>query len=390
MHTPQPRFQVSKKNWLVVLVFAISLLCGFAAQGPATGAECIRGVNFVHPFQFSQANQDQYLSQLQANGVHAIRIGVYESDEPKVVDFVSRAQAKGIKTQLILHGLYAKAAPQRAYRPAEFPGMWGGPPLSFMDPEQSKQYFSRLLSDLEKANLQVNGLELENEINMAGNNPDFDLPGEGRVLSLSDLYKDPEGKKIAAGFKQYLKTLAVLKEARDATKLNAKVPILPTSLVEIVKEGPWPQPKKYDGVSVGATMSFFRRNGLDNLVDAYNLHTYPWADGPGERPASIHRERRLQEYVDATYGDTAPPNRKPLWITEWGFEYRDRTDPPAEEASHTLLVNDMITHFSKLMSNGTLRGLFYYSWIGDGQFDLCRNGRPVESAKDALSNAKLQ
>lgn len=385
MSRPKPFVLVLERTWLTVIILAISALGCIAALCPAMAAGCVRGVNFVHPFQYSQAEQDKYLSQLQARGVRVIRFGVYESDESKVVDFISRAQAKDIKTQLILHGLYKKDAPLRVYRPAQFPGMWSGPPLSFMDPTLSKDYFSRLLKQLEQANLQLNGLELENEINMAGNNPDFDLPGQERVLGFDDLYKNPEGKKIAAGFVQYLKTLAALKDVRDTMKINAHVPILPTSLVEIVQEGPWPQPKNYDGVSVNATMTFFRRNGLDKIVDAYNLHTYPWGDGPGEQPASIHRARRLQQYVDATYGDTAPSDRKPLWITEWGFAYSNQTDTAAEEKTHVLLVNDMMTHFSKLATSGTLRGLFYYSWIGDKQFDLCRNGSLTDSAKNAMS-----
>ena len=81
------------------------------------------------------------------------------------------------------------------------------------------------------------GLELENEINMAGNNPDFSLPGEGKVLSLNDLYHDPEGQQVANGYQQYLKELAALKQARDHSKLNRQTPLLPTSLVDIVQEG---------------------------------------------------------------------------------------------------------------------------------------------------------
>ena len=53
-----------------------------------------------------------------------------------------------------------------------------------------------------------------------------------------------------------------------------------------------------NGVSVGATLAFFRAHGLDKLVDAYNLHTYPWSDGPGEKASAIHRLRRLRGLVN--------------------------------------------------------------------------------------------
>jgi len=65
---------------------------------------------------------------------------------------------------------------------------------------------------------------------MAGNNPDFRLPGEGKVLSLNDLYHDPEGQQVAKGYLQYMKELAALKQTRDQSKLNQHTPLLPTSL----------------------------------------------------------------------------------------------------------------------------------------------------------------
>ena len=113
--------------------------------------------------------------------------------------------------------------------------MWPGPPLSYFDLEQSRSYFQRLLDKLDTEGIVLAGLELENEINMAGFNPDFRLPGEGRVLGLIDLYHDPEGQQVAKG---YLQVLAASKGVRDHSKLNQRSPLLPTSLVEIIQDGP--------------------------------------------------------------------------------------------------------------------------------------------------------
>jgi hypothetical protein len=258
--------------------------------------------------------------------------------------------------------------------------MWVGSPLSYLDPELSRQYFQQVMDNLDANGIVLAGLELENEINMAGNNPDFCLPGEGRVLGLNDLYHDPEGQQIAKGYLQYLKELAALKQVRDHSKLNQHTALLPTSLVDIVQEGPWPTPKNYDGVSVGATIAFFRANGLDKLVDAYNLHTYPWGDGAGEKASAIHRLRRLQGLVNPV----CSLGGKPCWITEWGFA-NDSKACPSDEKVRSLLVQEMMGDFRQLAQEKRITALLYYSWIGDQSFDVYRCGALTESGRSAIA-----
>lgn len=360
------------------------MLCVFSGFALSVGTTCahdiLRGVNFVHPLQFNVADQNATLAKLNAAGVRIIRFGMYDQDLDKNVDFIKRAAAQGIATDLILHGKYAPNAPTRPYNASEFPGIWAGPPLSFLSPELSGAYFQRLMDELDAAGITLAGLELENEINMAGNNPDFSLPGEGRVLGLDDLQQDPEGRQVAKGYLQYLKELAALKQVRDHSKLNRNTPLLPTSLVDIVQEGPWPTPKKYDGVSVGATMAFFRANGLDKLVDAYNLHVYPWADGPGSQVSAIHRLRRLRELIAAADSSQG----KPFWITEWGFINPSLKCLP-DEGARSLLVQEMMGDFRQLVHEGGLKGLIYYSWIGDQPFDVYRCGALTETGRKAIA-----
>lgn len=350
---------------------------------PLTGhaGTIVRGVDFVHPLQFSVADQNARLAAIEAAGVRVIRFGMYAEDADRNIDFIKRAYQHRISTVLILHGLYRPGAPERPYRPKEFPGMWPGPPLSALDPVRSARYFRALMDKLEADGIVLAGLELENEINMAGNDPDFSLPGEGRALGLADLSHDPEGRQVAKGYLHYLKVLAALKQVRDHSRLNRHTPLLPTSLVDIEQEGPWPTPKRYDGVSVGAAMAFFRAHGLDALVDVYNLHTYPWADGPGTRVSAIHRMRRLRGLVDPLCG----PGGKPCWITEWGFSYAGRSCPPPEERTHSLLVREMMGDFAQLAREGRLTGLIYYSWTGDPQFDADRCGTLQESGLLAIA-----
>ncbi|WP_407177509.1 hypothetical protein [Bradyrhizobium sp. STM 3562] len=372
----------SRLFWPLCLICHLAVFPWLGIIHPAAAAQpqnVVRGVNFVHPLQFSVDDQNAKLAELRSLGVHVIRFGMYAQDEDKNIEFIKRAYAHQISTVLILHGLYTPGAPERPFRPKEFPGMWPGPPLSALDPERSAQYFQELMGKLDASGITLAGLELENEINMAGNDPDFRLPGEGRVLGLADLTHDPEGQQVAKGYLQYLKVLEVLKQVRDHSKLNRRTPLLPTSLVDLEQEGPWPTPKPYDGVSVGAIMAFFRAHGLDQLVDAYNLHTYPWGDHPGDKAAAIHRMRRLRALVDPVCA-----GGKPCWITEWGFAYAGKTCSASEEKDRALVVQEMMGDFAELAQEGRLVGLIYYSWTGDPLFDVERCGGLTESGKRAL------
>ena len=219
---------------------------------------------------------------------------------------------------------------------------------------------------------------------MAGDNPDFTLPGEGRVLGLNDLAHDPEGQKVAKGYLQYLKVLAVLKQVRDHSRLSKHAPLLPTSLVDLVDEGPWPTPKRYDGVSVGATIAFMRANGLDQLVDAYNLHTYPWADHPGDKASAIHRARRLAALIQPVCTAAGAAGGKPCWITEWGFSDGSKTCP-SDEAARSELVQEVMGDFAQSVRERRLTGLIYYSWTGDPPFDVDRCGTLTRSGQAAIA-----
>ncbi|WP_141694101.1 hypothetical protein [Rhizobium lusitanum] len=319
---------------------------------------------------------------MKAAGVHIIRFGM-EDKEDENLDFIRRAHAQNIGVVLIFHGKYAPGAAVRPYRPKEFPGMWAGPPISFLAPDLSRIYFQQFMDKLDAAGIALAGIELENEINMAGNNPDFSLPGEGRVLGLDDLSHDSEGQKVAKGYLQYLRVLAALKDVRDHSSLSRQAPLLPFSLVDTGPEGAWPTPKNYDGVSPGATMTFLRNNGLDKLVDDYNLHTYPWADGPGEKASAIHRLRRLQQLALPLCSPAGSSSGKPCWVTEWGFP-NDSKSCPSDERARSLLVQEMMGDFRQLTQEKRLTGLIYYSWLGEARFDVYRCGSLTKTGQLAI------
>jgi hypothetical protein len=215
-----------------MIVVFLAVLC--LAPTPVRAQEMVVGVNVVNPMRASVADQNTLLGQLKAAGVHLIRCGI--SDDDKGIDFARRAAAQGIHIQLIVGPQYPPNAPTRPYQPSVFPAMWGGHPLSFADPALSKAAFQHLFDALDANGITLAGVELGNEINWAAFNPEFPLPGEGKILSLQDLAQDPEGKQIAKGFVQYIKILTVLKEVRDHSRLNRNIPVICAGLVS-AKDG---------------------------------------------------------------------------------------------------------------------------------------------------------
>ncbi len=349
------------------------------------------GVNVVNPMRASVADQNVLLSQLKTAQVRVIRGGI--SDDAKGIDFAKRAAAQGIRIQLIVGPKYPPNAATRPYRPDEFPAMWGGHPLSFADPALSKAAFQRLFDDLGANGITLAGIELGNEINWAAFNPEFPLPGEGKILSLQDLAHDPEGKQIANGFLQYIKILAVLNGVRDHARLNRSTPIISAGLVSAEDGAKLYNNKKEDMVSLAASIAFLRSYGLDSLVDAYGIHSYPSPGRPGDPTAAAQRAARLNSVDLAECRAAGTAGGKPCWITEWGFPNKDLSSPP-KEAARTLLVDEMRRDFAAAAAEHRLVGIDYFAWDSDpwsrtvDADSVYRCGALTESGRQAIAPAR--
>jgi hypothetical protein len=357
-------------------------------SGPVRAEDVVVGVNVVNPMRASLADQNALFDQLQAAGVHVIRCGI--SNDDKGIDFAKRAAAHGIRIQLIAGAQYAADAPSRPYQPAVYPAMWGGHPLSYADPGLSKGAFQKLFDDLDANNLQLAGVELGNEINWAAFNPEFPLPGEGKILNRQDLDRDPEGQQIAKGFLQYIKVLAALKDVRDHSRLNRTTPIISAGLVDAKDGDKLYNDKKEDMVSLSATIAFLRAHGLDSLADAYGVHIYPSPGQPGDPSAAAQRAARLDNLDFAECRAKGSPQGKPCWVTEWGFGNNDISCPP-NETGRTLLIEEIRHDFDAITAEHRLMGMDYYSWDTDPwskQVDpssLYRCGVLTESARQAVA-----
>jgi len=362
----------------------------FLASAGAPAQDMVVGVNVVNPMRASVAEQNTLHSQLKAAQVRVIRCGI--SNDSKGVDFAKRAAAQGIRIQLIVGPEYPPNAPSRPYQPDVFPAMWGGHPPSFADPALSKTAFQTLFDSLDANGIALAGVELGNEINWAAFNPEFPLPGEGKILSSQDLAHDPEGKQIAKGFLEYVKILAVLKDVRDNSRLNRSTPIISAGMVSAEDGAKLYNNKKEDMVSLAATMEFLRAHGLDSLVDAYGIHSYPSTAQPGNPTAAAERTARLNSVDLAECRATGTTGGKPCWITEWGFPNKDVSCPPNETA-RTLLVEELRSDFAAAAAEHRLAGIDYFSWDSDPwskQTDpdsVYRCGSLTESGREAIAPA---
>jgi hypothetical protein len=220
-----------------------------------------------------------------------------------------------------------------------------------------------MLAKLEAKGIVLEAFEPGNEINWAGFNADFSLPGEGRALGADDLKNDPEGKRVAKGFLQYIKLLEALKEIRDHSKLNQHTPIITAGPADI-GGSTWPQKRRADAVDISATLDFFRAYGVDKLVDGYGLHSYPPSSDPGTSAGAAKRRAHVEENG---IGECQPPGKatgKPCWITEWGVGGTNRTCPVVDK-DKVKLAREMRNYYGQLAREGRLQGLIFYVWHGD-------------------------
>jgi hypothetical protein len=360
----------------------LSALLGFLPVEAQT-QDVVLGVNAAIA-SMSVEQQNAILAQLHAAGVRYIRSGILPGE--KGLDFARRAQTQGIRILWLIQMQYRPGAPSRPY-PNTY-GVWGGPPLSAADPEEFRKYFEPLLAKLEAAGVTLAGFELGNEINSPMFNADFSLPAENpaqsREFNLADLSHDPEAQQVAKGYLQYLKLLVVIKDVRSRLKLNQHTPIVSASLV--FNEAPdAPRKARLDAVGGFATLDFMRAHGLDDLVDAYAVHTYPWTDSPGNPAAAAGRRERLQKSVLAECLPAGSAGGKPCWVTEWGIPNHDTSCPP-HETNQITLVNETRSNFRPYIAQKRVLGFFYYAWLDSREdFGVYRCNRLTETGRLALT-----
>lgn len=362
-------FVLFRCSWRTPFVLALVMT---GQLGLAQGTKCPVGVN-VNSFQnFSAADQQAIVEQLKRSGVGFVRTFLRPDD--KNMTLAKDLQSEGIGLVLVTGAEFYPNAP---LRPAdEKRHMRSAMPLSYADPERSRAYYQTVFDKLDEKGVVLAGVELGNEINWTDFNGDFPIPGQGKSFTFEDLSRDPEAKKVAQGFLQYLKVLAALKEVRDHSKLNKHAPIISTGMAAVTGSQ-WQQNLKVDGVSIPATYAFLRAHGLDNLVDGYGVHDYPPVVNPGDKAAAAQRIAMLDNSI------FPPGNAKPYWMTEWGFS--SVATSSAQDQDRARSVAEMRAYFLHLFRQGRLGGLFWYVWNEPDRDSIYRGGALMETGRQAIA-----
>jgi hypothetical protein len=364
-----------------VLFAAPTKLAGSVESGSAVG------VGFVFaPYNLPPAEQETILGQMSQSGVRVVRCSL--SNDDKGLDFAQRVFAHGIKIVWMVGLTPAEGTPW-SHAPEGFKGLWKGYPLSAIDPNRFRAEFEPMLAKLEAKGIVLEAFEPGNEINWAGFNADFSLPGEGRALGLGDLTNDPEGKRVAIGYLKYIELLKALKEIRDGSKLNRQTPIITAGLADLGGSD-WTRQRKADAVDISATLDFLRAHGADNLVDGYGLHSYPPSGEPGTSAGAAKRRTHLEQNGISECQAPGKSGGKPCWITEWGTGGANRTCPVVD-TDKVKLVRELRGDYAELARQGRLKGLIFYVWHGDWHSDqespasAFRCGSLTESGRLAIA-----
>jgi hypothetical protein len=358
----------------------LALLALLVAAPPARAAEpFVVGVNVANPQWLSPARQAEVLDQLAAAKVATVRFPFMPpsgDDYGATIEFIRRVSARGMGVVLILYLEFPPGTPVRP-KLAAYPEMWSEPALSAADADLFRAKYGPLLSRIDRAGVKLTAIELGNEINWTAFNGEFPIPGRGRVMNADDLLHDPIGRRIAAGYRAYLRTAAALKTIRDGLTLNRDTPILSAGLADIGVEGEHPG-SSLDSVSIPATLAYLRAGGLDRYVDGYGVHTYP---AIGSTPETRLRALEANVLSQCRAGEGG----KPCWLTEWGFPSAStRCGEPDDNRAR--LVDEMRGRFRELAAAGRLKAAIYFQWDGDDdQLGIHRCGRLTPSGVQAVA-----
>jgi hypothetical protein len=361
---------------------AIGLLLVAFQVCAAAQDKVIVGVNIRGYGGIDEPRQDEKIKQLQGYGVRTIREGFPSSHDEKFDHFIISAYKRGIGTVAIIYPTLGGTQAHTSQIDVAAGRHWRTPALVDGDPDGFRKQFATQLAALEEAGVKLTAFEIGNEFNTVGYNADFPAQNSGRILGLKDLNNpnDAEARQIAAGYLQYIRIMAVVKDVRDHSKLNKATPIITGGLANV---GP-PGPKSFNNqlaTSVADTIAFLGQHGVDRYVDGYGVHAYTSGD-----PAQTIAQRT--SVLEAIF--YACTRSKPCWLTEWAFNNHDQSCPIHDNTRVQLVQAEraVLKHF---VDEGRLAASLYYSWDGDfpGQKEnmgaVFRCGSLTEAGKLALS-----
>ena len=368
-----------RNPWIAAVAWVLASLADLPA---AHAASVLAGVNVVAVDQMSPAQQDALVAELGKAGVTVIRTTLGGKNDG-YTNFVIKASRHGIRSIVMLSPNKGGSNAHIAHADSHAGRGWAMPALSDADADGFRRGYAPLLASLDAAGVHLAAFELGNEINMTWDNADFPVPNSGRVLGIKDLdnANDTEARRVAEGFKAYVKIMATLKDLRDQLNVNKTTPVILGGLGNVGLPGPQSFNKQLQ-VAIPDAIEFLRKHGLDQFADGYGVHVYP--NGNTREPMA----QRIAD-LDTNIFAECRQGTKPCWLTEWGFDNRSTTCP-IDEGVRLRQLQAQRTAFEHFIQQGRLTASIYYSWSGlpgdkDNSGAIFRCGALTDAGKLALA-----
>lgn len=336
----------------------------------------MKGVNNVHLGWLPEVEQKKAISDMVSSGVKNVRIALVAPTDASI-----SAVQLARKSQLAVNLVIRLSGPHLVGKNVTLrPGngrLDRVVPLSAIDIMYFRQALQKVMQELDRRQLRLLSLEIGNEVNWAGFNGDLEAyepgtrsPVDARVTSLA-----APGRYVE-GLRRYLEAVRIVRELRDASKLNQDVPILLAGLASMPLHFAAAIGGEY--VDPHETIQILQEMGLDSAVDGYALHYYP---GLNSSPAE-----KAQDFEELMQVCGTPPDRIPCWLTEWGFALENQ-NCPADDSVRSTAVRQVKSMIAGQMAAGRVIGAYYFDWNGrKSSYALWRCNGLTESGRILLQD----
>jgi hypothetical protein len=352
----------------LVLFFAVPV----AVTTAPVGAETLAGVNETNVGWLPASVRASMFAEMGSLGVRSVRITLTPPFDQSLAA-VAQARAAGLGVLLNINPNFAP------FQDRKVPGRklahttdW---PLSRFSPSLFGSVVTPLWGWLEDHDLKLDGVEFGNEINWAGYNADLaandmeDLGNSGRVADLA------EGSPFIRGLKRYVEGLRVLHTLRDASRANARTPIVTAGLATVSRDQALRTGMHY--VSPVETMGRLRAFGVSDLADGYGIHFYP--DLTHSKNGNWDAEGEALSFCRGS--------NRPCWVSEMGLAL------PANSClaptSYEVVLRTAMAPITTMILRRQIAALYLFDWEGVGDVYAVHRCGMLLPGVAAVLNARM-
>lgn len=349
---------------LAAIIFLIAAIAGIAfpcAQVRAASGIAI-GVNVPEIVWKSPQDQNEEFSQIAQAQVGSIRVG-WTEPQSRMIPILQAAKARNICVLIVFQAAFS-GTPRPKSRQVTHP-TFGMSQIQF---DATRQRVDDILSAVAQTGVAIDGLEFENEIDMAGFNGDLPVNDNGKGFYIQDLAQAPPdvAQRVAAGFKLYGDALRLVRtEVSSHPTLNG-TPIISAGLAGAEKS--WSISSGVSSLSFDLALKLLAANGVFQLSDGFGLHVY---SGLFPAVGSVAKSLSITSQALKICGSNAV-GRLPCWITEYG-SHLDAQDCDRGASIRGQLVG-AFDQMALGLGQSRIRALYFFSWAQTDGSALFRCG----------------